>query len=119
MSRCDVCNKLFASRQSLWNHRKRVHSKVPVPPGVRKSAVKHGATHHHHSPPARKKTKVSKVGATIDAMLNGESSKNVQNASSTVGKKTKIESTESDSDLGIVFRYLQIRITVLSLLIIQ
>ena len=42
MPRCDVCNNLFASRQSLSNHRKRIHSKVPVPPGVRKSAVEDG-----------------------------------------------------------------------------
>ena len=43
MPRCDVCNNLFASRQSLSNHRKRIHLKVPVPPGVRKSAVEDGA----------------------------------------------------------------------------
>ena len=43
MSRCDVCNNLFASRQSLSNHRKRIHLRVPVPPGVRKSAVEDGA----------------------------------------------------------------------------
>ena len=43
MPRCNVCNNLFASRQSLSNHRKRIHSKVLVPPGVRKSAVEDGA----------------------------------------------------------------------------
>ena len=98
MRRCDVCNKLFASRQSLCNHRKRVHSKAPVPPGLRKSAVEDGAKKVINalfaspkngkdcSPPA----KVSKVAAT-------KSSKDVQN---TVGKKIKIDSIESDSDSG-------------------
>ena len=112
MPRCDVCNKLFASRQSLCNHRKRVHSKVPVPPGLRKSAVEDGARkaidalfespkkEKDRSPPVRKKTKVSKVAATIDTMLNGKLSKGVQNTSSTVGKKAKIDSIESDSDSG-------------------
>ena len=107
MPMCDVCSKVFASQQSLCNHRKQVQKFVS--PGIRKLAVEDKARINalfespkngkDRSPsPARKKTKVSKVAATIDTMLNRKSSRDV--TSSTVGKKAKIDSTEFDSDSG-------------------
>ena len=95
MPRCNVCNQLFASRQSLCNHRKRVHSTTSVPPGLRKLAAEDGAKKtintlfesigKDRSPPERKKMKFSKVAAT---MLDGKSS--------TVGKGFDEEDSDSE-----------------------
>ena len=95
MPRCNVCNQLFASRQSLCNHRKRVHSTASVPPGLRKLAAEDGAKKtinalfesigKDRSPPARKKMKFSKVPATM-----------LDDKSSTVGKGFDEEDSDSE-----------------------
>lgn len=106
MSDCKDCKKGFASRQSLSNHRKRVHPGKTVPPGLRFSDsllkskaedekkntkdVQDAQDVQDASPPAGKKTKVSKIVSTIDTLI-GEPA----------GRKrriSKIVSTDLDSD---------------------